>query len=179
MISVGAFFGTFLVQAPVFGVLVVGLVLLGTQGRRLPPRSRQLARLGLVIMLVEGAASMLWTALLPQLLSRMSYERGFVQTYGIASAIFGIIMSLLVAAGLGLLIAALLAARQPAPPPPGAAPTPWGPPPGAAPATWGPPPGAVPPDSAPPSPTPPSPTPPSPAAPGSVPPVGTVPPADR
>jgi hypothetical protein len=124
VINVGAFFGTFLVQAPVFGVLVVGLILLATQGHRLPPRSRQLGRIGLVIMLVEAVASVLWTALLPQLLSRMSYDRGFIQTYSIATAIVGIIMSLLFATGLGLLVAALMAARQPAV---------WGPPAGSVP----------------------------------------------
>ena len=150
MISVGAFFGTFVVQLPVFAVLVLGLILLGTQGRRLPPRSLLLARAGLAVMLAEALASMTWTALLPQFFAEFGYDGGFIHTYGVATAIVGFVLSVLFALGVGLLIAAVLA-FLPAPHPAGPVP-----------------PGPVPPGPVPPGPVPHGPIPPGPIPPGSV-----------
>ena len=147
MISVGVFFGTFVVQLPVFAVLIVGLILLAGQGGRLPPRSLLLARAGLAVMLAESLASMAWAALLPQLLAQLDYDSGIIRTYSIASAAVGFLLALLFATGVGLLVAALLAARPPAPPP--AYPMPGAMPPGSMP------PGSMPPGSMPPGSVPP------------------------
>lgn len=125
VISLVGFLGIFLVQVPVFAVLIVGLILLSGPGRRLPPRSLLLARAGLGVMLAEVLASMTWSALLPQILSRMDYRDGFIRTYGIINGIVGFILAILFAAGVGLLVAALLGAREPSAggPPPNPAPS--------------------------------------------------------
>jgi hypothetical protein len=117
VISVGVFFGILLVQLPIFGVLVAGLILLGTQGHRLPPRSRLMARAGLSLMLAESVLSGFWSAVLPQMLSQVSHGADFIRTYGVANAVAGFFLSGLFAAGVALLLAALLTARQPAPSP--------------------------------------------------------------
>ncbi|MFI5889055.1 hypothetical protein ACIA5D_02930 [Actinoplanes sp. NPDC051513] len=142
MISLGLFFGVFVVQLPVLAVLVVGLILLATQGARLPRRSLQLARAGLVVMLAESFGSIAWSVLLPQIISRLDYEVGWTRTYGLISAGVGLVLALLFATGIGLLIGAVLAARQPGPPPFGQS--------GSPPPSWAPP-GSLPPGSVPPS----------------------------
>jgi hypothetical protein len=119
VISLGLFFGVFVVQLPVLAVLVVGLVLLTTQGARLPRRSLQLGRAGLVVMLAESLGSMAWSVLLPQIISGLDHEVGWARTYGLINAAVGLVLALLFAAGIGLLIGALLAARQPSFAPPG------------------------------------------------------------
>ncbi|WP_433369692.1 hypothetical protein ACQPZX_44050 [Actinoplanes sp. CA-142083] len=118
MISLGVFLGSFVVQLPVFAVLVVGLILLTAQGARLPRRTLQLGRAGLAVMLAEGLASMVWSALLPQIISSLDFEVGWTRTYGLINAGVGLVLALLFAAGIALLIAALLAARQPSFAPP-------------------------------------------------------------
>jgi hypothetical protein len=115
--SVVSFFGVLVVQLPVLAVLVLGLILLSTPGRRLPPRSLLLARTGLGVMLAECIASTAWTLLLPQLLMRAEFGSGFVHSFGYASAVAGFLLAVLFAVGVGLLVAALLSARDPAPPP--------------------------------------------------------------
>src|SRR5690242_4140811 len=109
VISIGSFFGIVAVQLPVLAALVVGLVLLAGQGNRLPPRSRLLARFGLVLLLIERLVSLAWSAFVPQLLARLDLDNGVVHTYAIASALVGFLLALLAAAGIGLLVAALLA----------------------------------------------------------------------
>ena len=136
MYSIGAFFGTLVVQLPILAVLVLGFVLLSTPGRRLPGRAGTLARFGLGLMLAHSLGAMTWSIALPELIGRMNYGGGMVRNIGYASALVGFMLSLLLAAGLGLVIAALVSARPadpgPAHPPPG-----WNP---------APPPGSVPPD---------------------------------
>ena len=119
VISVGTFLGISVVQLPVFAVLIVGLILLAGQGDRLPPRSRLLARAGLAVTLAESLASMTWSALLPQLLSQLDFDSGIMHTYALASALVGFLLAVLFATGIGLLVGALMAARQPPFSPPG------------------------------------------------------------
>jgi hypothetical protein len=125
--SLGLFFGTFVGQLPILAVLVVGLILLSQQGARLPGRSRQLGRAGLVVLLAESVAAMVWSVLLPQIIYQVGSGR--VRTYALLNAGVGLVLALLSAAGVGLLVAAVLAARQPSYPP-----------------SYAPPPGSVPPD---------------------------------
>lgn len=162
--SLASFFGIFLVQLPILAVLVLGLILLSTPGRRLPPRSLLLARAGLCAMLAECIGSMAWTLILPQVFMRASYEGGLVRNFGIASALVGFLLAVLFATGVGLLVAALLSARDPAPP--AAYPAPGPVPPGSFP------PGSFPPSSGPPGSVPPGDVPPGDLSPGDVPPGG-------
>jgi hypothetical protein len=116
VISIGSFFGIAVVQLPVLVALIVGLVLLAGPGRQLPPRSRLLARFGLILLLVERLVALAWSAFVPQLLAQLDLDGGVVHTYAIASALVGFLLALLAAAGIGLLVAALLAARAFSPP---------------------------------------------------------------
>ena len=127
VISLGLFFGVFVVQLPVLAVLVLGLILLTTQGARLPRRSLQLGRFGLVVLLAESLGSMIWSVLLPQIISSLDFATGWTRTYGLINAAVGLVLALLFAAGIGLLIGAILAARQPSyGPAPSAYPSPPG-----------------------------------------------------
>jgi hypothetical protein len=116
--SLASFFGIFLVQLPLLAVIVLGLLLLASPGRRLPARSLLLARAGLAAMLAETIVSMAWSALLPQLFARLDHGGPMLRTFGFASTIVGFAMAVLFAAGLGMLVAALLTARDPSAPPP-------------------------------------------------------------
>jgi hypothetical protein len=179
VITVGTFFGIFATRLPVLAVLVAGFLLLAGAGRRLPPRSVLLARVGLAVILTETLGAMTWSALLPQLLAWVDYRSGSFRSYSIVNGVLSFLLAVLLAAGIGLLLAALLTMRQPGPAP---APYSHQPPPGPVPpgpVQPGPvPPGPVPPGPVPPGPVPPGPVPPGPVPPGPVPP-GSVPPADQ
>lgn len=114
MYPLGAFVGTFVVQLPILAVLVLGLVLLSGARRRLPGRVGVLARAGLAVLLVETLLGVLWSGLMPLYLSRATFRDGSVlRNIGLASAAVQFMLGVLVAAGLGLLLAALLSARRP------------------------------------------------------------------
>jgi len=122
--SIAPLFGIFLVQVPMFAVLVVGLIVLGSSGRRLPPRSLLFARAGLAVMLTQTVVSSLTTYALPQLISRMDYDTSssYLRNWGLLWGGINFVLGVVFAIGVALLVAALLAARGPAfPPPPPAA----------------------------------------------------------
>jgi hypothetical protein len=122
--SIAPLFGIFLVQVPIFAVLVAGLILLGSSGRRLPPRSLLFARAGLGVMLIQTVVSSLITYALPQFISRMDYDTsaGYLRNWGLLWGGINFVLGVVFAIGVALLVAALLAARGPAfPPPPPAA----------------------------------------------------------
>jgi hypothetical protein len=127
MYPLGAFIGTFVVQLPILAVLVLGLVLLSGSRRRLPGRAGVLARAGLAVLLVEALLGVLWSGLMPLYLSQATFRDGAVlRNIGLASAAVQFLLGVLVAAGLGLLLAALLTDRHPAaygPPPHASFPT--------------------------------------------------------
>jgi len=119
--SLTSLYGVLLGQAPVLLVLMIGLILLASPGRRLPPRSVLLARAGLVVMLVETLSSSAWTVLLPQLFARSGSGADFVRSFGLVWGLVNLLMAIVFAAGLALVVAALLGARTPSdpgPPPP-------------------------------------------------------------
>jgi hypothetical protein len=131
--SIAPLFGIFLIQVPMLAVLVIGLILLGSSGRRLPPRSLLFARAGLGVMLAQTVVSGLTTYALPQLISRMDYDTSgtYLRNWGLLWGGINFVLGTLFAVGLALLVAALLAARGPAfppPPPPGPRPDGSGPP---------------------------------------------------
>jgi hypothetical protein len=122
--SIAPLFGIFLVQVPIFAVLVAGLILLGSSGRRPPPRSLLFARAGLGVMLIQTVVSSLITYALPQFISRMDYDTsaGYLRNWGLLWGGINFVLGVVFAIGVALLVAALLAARGPAfPPPPPAA----------------------------------------------------------
>jgi hypothetical protein len=109
------------VQLPTLVVLVAGIALLTTRRATLPPRSVQLGVAGCVALLVGALVGLAWSVSLPLLVS----QGGAVNFTNVSllSLLVGGVLALLHAAGLGLLIAAVLGSvRAPAPPTP-AAPT--------------------------------------------------------
>ncbi len=110
VIAIGAFLGVFVVQLPVLAVLAVGLVLLTSSGSRLPGRVGVLARAGFAVLMVEAVASLAWAGFLPQLVGGLNGV-GY-STFGLVSAAIGFLLAVLTATGLGLVVAAVLAARQ-------------------------------------------------------------------
>jgi hypothetical protein len=129
--AIPVFLGNFVVQLPVMLTLVVGLIVLASPGRRLPPRSLLLARAGLGLLLAEAIASLGWSTWLPQVITWAGPGGDVMRNVGLLSAVVSFLLAILFAAGLGLLVAALVAARDPAPPsypPPGGGPPNAGPP---------------------------------------------------
>ncbi|WP_250001931.1 hypothetical protein [Actinoplanes sp. M2I2] len=109
MIAIGSFVGFFVVQLPVLAVLVAGLVVLSSPARRLPGRSHQFARAGLIVLLAETLASIAWNIAFTQIVARTGFSMTQV---GLAGSIVGFMLAVLFAAGLGLLIAAFATVRS-------------------------------------------------------------------
>ncbi len=97
---------------PALIALVVGLALLGTRGRRLPGRSHRLAMAGLALLLTHTLLSLLQIVLLRQVFSLVSTADAVRLVNLSANILLGAIFSV----GLILLVAALVEAREPAPP---------------------------------------------------------------
>ena len=108
---IGALTGSLLVQLPVLAALIAGLVVLSMPGRRLPGRAGLLARGGLLVLLVQTLAATVWNAAFQQILisARLDYS---VTEFGVLNAIVNFMLSVAFAAGLGLVIAALVAGRR-------------------------------------------------------------------
>ncbi|MFI7545810.1 hypothetical protein [Actinoplanes sp. NPDC049599] len=110
--SVGMLFVGQVGQLPLLAVLVVGFVVLGSRGKRLGARSVLLARLGLGTLTLGMILGIAWTMLIPTLYSRLDYS---VARYSLLFSGLGLITSLLSAAGIALLIAAVVS-RESGPP---------------------------------------------------------------
>ncbi|SCG14457.1 hypothetical protein GA0070610_0661 [Micromonospora echinofusca] len=95
-------------QTPTALVLLVGLVLAATAGRRLPRKPRLLAMSGLTVLLVNAVLSVAWTLLLPRAFD-FDWGRSNFQLMNMA---YGGLQSLTYPIGTGLLIAAVLAGRR-------------------------------------------------------------------
>jgi hypothetical protein len=104
-----ALFGFFIVQLPVLVVLVVGLALLGRPERRLPGRSHTLARAGLVVLLIDTGAQLLFQLGFSRLVLQLDWSSA---QFGLLSAITSFLFTLLFAGGLGLLIGAFAMVRS-------------------------------------------------------------------
>ncbi|PRY31388.1 hypothetical protein CLV70_103274 [Pseudosporangium ferrugineum] len=103
--TVGYLLSGVLIHLPVLAVLIAGFIVVASRRARLGPRSTMLARLGLGILAACQVLEVVWLVVLPQLISSFDYR---ATTYGVLSLIVGILLSLLLAAGLGLLIAAVV-----------------------------------------------------------------------
>ncbi|MEV6596932.1 hypothetical protein AB0M36_08730 [Actinoplanes sp. NPDC051346] len=104
-------------HSPLLAVLIAGLALLSARRARLGPRSVTLARLGLSVLLVSKLLSLLWDLAFPLLMYSPVYLEQ--QDYLRLTRVVSIVVTLLSAAGLAVLIAAVLARAQA-----GGAPTP-------------------------------------------------------
>ena len=128
-------------QLPLLAVVIGGFVVVGARRAQIGARNALLARLGLAVLAVDLVLQSLWTVTLPQLISSldMNYSRFGMFSFGV-----GLILTILYAAAIALLIAAIVTRSAPAPGPyglgthpagsPGRSPAPYPPPPGAGPA---------------------------------------------
>jgi hypothetical protein len=127
--SVGFLFSGVLGHLPLLAVLVAGFVLIATRRAWLGPRSVLLARLGLAALALSSLLQLAWTMLIPTLYSTLDYS---MMRYSLLISVSGLVTSLISAAGVGLLIAAVVS-RSPGPafsgPPPTDGPPFPGPPP--------------------------------------------------
>jgi hypothetical protein len=98
------------VQLPMIAVLVAGIVLLVTRRATLAARSAQLAVAGCVSVLVGTLGSLAWSLSIPVLITDVGPNN-----LGVLSFVVGGTLILLDAAGLGLLIAGVLAGGARAP----------------------------------------------------------------
>jgi hypothetical protein len=103
--TVGYLFSGMLGHLPLLAVLIVGFVLVGTRRDRLGPRSMLFARLGLGALMLGSLLQFAWTMLIPMLYSSLNYS---ATRYGIVFGLIGLVTSLISAAGVGLLIAAVV-----------------------------------------------------------------------
>jgi hypothetical protein len=106
-------FGRFIVQLPVLAVLVTGLVLVGVRRGRLGPRVGNLALAGLGVLALQAALSLAWSFAFPYLVSARTSADYSIRELGVLSGLVSIILGLLFIAGVGLLIAAVLARAAP------------------------------------------------------------------
>jgi hypothetical protein len=109
--SVGYLFSGMLGHLPLLGVLIAGFVLVAGRRRRLGPRSVLFARLGLGTLVLGTLLQWAWTLLIPMLYSSLDYS---ATRYGVVFGLVGLITSVISAAGVGLLIAAVVT-RNPGP----------------------------------------------------------------
>jgi len=97
-------------QLPVVAVLVVGIMLLVTRRATLAPRSARLALAGCVTVLVGTLGGLAWSLAIPVLITDVG-----LSNLAVLSFVVGGTLMLLEAAGLGLLIAGVLAGGARAP----------------------------------------------------------------
>lgn len=103
--SVGYLFSAVLGHLPLLAVVIAGFVLITTGRERIGPRSVLLGRLGLGALAVGSVLQIAWTMAIPALYSTLDYS---ATRYGLLFSVIGLITSLISAAGVGLLIAALV-----------------------------------------------------------------------
>jgi len=110
--TVGYLFSGVITHLPILAVLITGLIVVGSRKDRLGRRSATFAQLGLGVLVLGQLLEIIWFLLLPEIIGSMDYSS---RSYGILTLIVGILLAALLAAGLALLIAALVT-RAPAGP---------------------------------------------------------------
>ena len=103
--TMGYLFSGVLGHLPLLAVLITGFVLIAARRARLGPRSVLFARLGLGALALATVLQIAWTILLPTLYSQLDYS---VTRYGLLFSGVGLVTALVSAAGIGLLIAAVV-----------------------------------------------------------------------
>jgi len=118
----GNLLGHLLAILPTLLVLVVGLILVAVSGKRLPGRARVLAFLGGAVLLLSLFLGLVWGIMVPTLIRDRTFSPA---DFAPINLVVTLLLSLMQAAGIGLLIGALLSARTaPATASSAAAPTP-------------------------------------------------------
>lgn len=112
--SVGYLLSNLVGHLPMLAVLVAGFVLVSARGRAIGPRSAGLARLGLAVLTVTVVLQLAWSVALPRVLSSLDSTTRF----GIASFVIGMFLALLSAAGIALILAAVVTRAPAGPGPP-------------------------------------------------------------
>jgi hypothetical protein len=100
-------------QVPMLAVVVLGAVVLGSSGGRLPARGRTLGQAGLAALLAATIATFGWAVALPRLARDYVWTGEDFERINQLNTGANLVISLVTAAGVALLVAALLAARQP------------------------------------------------------------------
>ena len=109
---------SFAVQLPMLAVLIAGFVLVSGRRARLGPRSTMLAMIGLAVLTLELVMSWVWNIMFPRLIDTFDLT---TTALGVVSFAVGVVLAVVTAAGLALLIAALVT-RPPQSAPPAPAP---------------------------------------------------------
>jgi hypothetical protein len=110
----GLLFSGVVVQLPLLAMLIAGFVLISARRARIGARSALLARIGLAVLAVNLVFQAIWTMLFPRLLSSLDLE---YRQFGMLSFGAGLILTVLLAAGIALLIGAIVTRADPATPP--------------------------------------------------------------
>jgi hypothetical protein len=101
----GTVVGQLVVQLPVVLVLVVGLILVAVRGRRLSGRARSLGFAGIGLLLLGALMSAAWSIAIPSIVLDNHLTS---REYGPLSAGVGTLLGIWHAAGLALLIGAVV-----------------------------------------------------------------------
>lgn len=114
--AMGSLLSGVIAQLPLLAVVIGGFVVVGVRRAQIGARSALLARLGLAVLAVDLVLQGLWTVTLPRLISSldMNYSRFGMFSFGV-----GLILTILYAAAIALLIAAIVTRSAPAPGPHG------------------------------------------------------------
>jgi hypothetical protein len=108
-------FGRLIVELPMLAVLLTGLVLVSVRRAQLGARVANFALAGLGVLAVAAVLSLAWSYAFPYLIADRTVQDYSIRDLGMLSAIVSIILALITAAGVALLIGAILA-RTGAPP---------------------------------------------------------------
>jgi hypothetical protein len=109
--SVGYFLSNLVGHLPLLAVLAAGFVLVSARRRSVGARSAGLARAGLAALAVTVVLQIAWAMTIPALMDGLDSTTRF----GIASFVIGMFLAVFFAAGVALILAALLT-RTPAGP---------------------------------------------------------------
>jgi hypothetical protein len=105
-------FSNFVVQLPLLVVMIAGFVLVVTRKTRLGGRSTTFALIGLSLLTAELVLTLIWTTAFPSIVTSLDLEPS---AFGMISAGVGLVLTAITAAGLALLLAALVSRREQAP----------------------------------------------------------------
>jgi hypothetical protein len=112
--SVGYFLSNLLGHLPLLGVLIAGFVLVSARRPAIGARSASLARLGLVALLVSVILQLAWSTAIPQVMDTLDSTTQF----GLAASVIGILLAVAFAAGVALILAAVVTRSPSGPAPP-------------------------------------------------------------
>ena len=112
--SVGYFLSNLLGHLPLLGVLIAGFVLVSARRPTIGARSASLARLGLITLLGSVILQLAWAMVIPELMDTLDSTTQF----GLAASVIGIILAVVFAAGVALILAAVVTRTPSGPAPP-------------------------------------------------------------